>query len=144
MTKPPYKISTEPPPNYARAREKFGIDFYGHPVGTVFTYGDTIHVAQGYLQHDVLMHELVHVKQQTQFEGGPEAWWEKFFEDEQFRFDQEMAAYRTQYRYVVNTVKSRAVRHEHALFYAQCLERMYSLPGFGVMDFYNLIVAGKK
>jgi len=140
MEKINYKISTSPPPVYERAVKEFGVDFYGHPISTIFTYGDTIHVASGYLQKDVLAHELTHVEQQTTYPGGAAAWWERYFIDEDFRLQQEIEAYRRQYKFVIATNPNRSFRHEQALFYARCMKDMYSFEDMTVTDFYALIV----
>ena len=134
-----YTISTEPPPCYEAAREKFSCDFYAEPVAPVFTYGDTIHVASGHLQDDVLAHELVHVRQHAAYPGGPAAWWERYLADEMFRYEQEMMAYKEQYRFIDRTVKDRNRKHSKLMFLARCVKDMYAFPGLGIMEIMNEI-----
>jgi len=112
-------ISTQKPPAhiYDKAVEKWGVDFNK---GIVFTYGDTIHSA-GPIPKDLMVHELVHVKQHREYPGGPDMWWERYLEDDKFRYEQELEAYRKQYQWVKNNVKDREKVHKHFMHYAQCL-----------------------
>ena len=63
---------------------------------TVYTYGDTIYYKGGELSDSLISHEITHVLQQTKM--GKDEWWEKYLEDEKFRLDQEVEAYRNQYK----------------------------------------------
>jgi len=83
------------PPNgiYDRDREKWGVEF---ETGAIFTYGDTIY-CKFELPEDLIAHEKTHVKQQLEYDGGPNAWWRRYFRDDEFRLDQEVKAYRRQY-----------------------------------------------
>ncbi len=120
-----YFISNIPPESvYDEAVEKFGIDFYGHPISTIFTFGDTVHVASGVLEDDILEHELTHVKQQTEYPGGAPAWWRRYFDDMNFRFSQEIEAYRVQYDYIVSTVRDRNKRFVRLHFLSKCLSKV--------------------
>lgn len=63
----------------------------------VFTYGDTLYNPSGSeIPRDLLAHELVHVEQQG---DDPEGWWDRFLAEPDFRFHQELVAYRKQYKY---------------------------------------------
>lgn len=117
-----YKISKDPPEGiYEKAKELWKVDFEN----TVFTYGDTIH-SKYPLTSDVLAHELVHVRQQT--EMGKDVWWNRYWTDPQFRLDQEAEAYREQYRTVCNLIADRNNRSKALLFYAQSLSgSMYGM-----------------
>ena len=97
-------IKHTPPKNgiYEKAKKKWNVDFDS----VVFTYGDTIHCKHG-LSKDLFVHERTHVRQQAKYKGGPKAWWERYLEDDQFRYDQELAAYKVQYRWVKEHVKDR-------------------------------------
>lgn len=79
---------------YERAQKKFGVDFYK---GVVFAVGQNIHCLYE-LPADYLEHEKTHLRQQAKI--GVEKWWDKYFEDDQFRFKQELEAYRAQYQYM--------------------------------------------
>jgi hypothetical protein len=94
-------ISLTPPPNMLEITKAFGVKWGGD---TVFTYGDTIHSNTTDLPANLIIHEMVHMKQQREFEGGVEAWWEKYLVDEDFRLQEELLAYRTQYQYLIATM----------------------------------------
>lgn len=90
------KIANTFPPNYAKIASTFKIK---GRAGIIFTWGDTIYNPSKIdIPPDLIAHEQVHEQQQRQI-GGPKVWWEKYLEDPQFRFEQELAAYRAQYAY---------------------------------------------
>lgn len=109
------------PPIYERAQEVF--DLSG--MQPVFTYGEVIYNPHGnYLDEPLLAHERVHSLQQS---DGPLAWWERYFVDASFRFDQEIEAYREQYRVAKRTIKDRnALNH-----YVRRLAQDLSSPMYG-------------
>lgn len=84
-------------PHYERAVKNFEI----YP-STVFAYDDTIFSAFPMVDHLVL-HECHHLHQQKNFEGGADAWWERYFIDPKFRLDQELEAFRKQ----IKSIKDR-------------------------------------
>lgn len=131
-----YKISTDFPPVYDAAIKKFGgaADFNK---GIVYTYGDTVHVKKGVLRDDVEAHETVHVVQQTKYPGGAEAWWKRYMEDPKFCLDQELEAYRAQYKFVLKNYHKRQ-HFEMLKFYAECLCKIYDLK-IGMFEAMNLI-----
>jgi hypothetical protein len=90
------KISTEKPPIYDRAAQVFDI-----PATAVFTYGDTIFSPSGATNFsvDLVAHEKVHMRQQG---DNPEEWWELYLTNREFRLEQEVEAYREQYRVYCN------------------------------------------
>lgn len=102
---------------YDRAVKQFGVDF---DKGIVFTYGENIHSKET-LTQDLLVHEMVHVRQQTTMIGGEDAWWEKYFTDPKFRIKQELEAYQAQYKFVVENIKDRNERARHLFFFATSL-----------------------
>lgn len=118
-----YKISHLPPPIYKQAKEKFGVDFYKRGV---FTYGDTIYFAKGNLTPDIIVHEMKHMKQQVNV-GGPENWWKKYFEDEEFRLSQEIEAYQAQYKEVCIQTKDKEQRYKDLMFFVRTLMLIYDL-----------------
>lgn len=80
------------PPIIDRIKESFTIR-----ETTVFTWGDTVFIPSGNpLTDHVEKHEEVHEKQQA---GDPAKWWDRYLADPGFRFDQELAAYRVQYKF---------------------------------------------
>lgn len=65
----------------------------------VFTYGDTVyHPSGGELAEHVKQHERVHIQQQTKMDK--DEWWAEYLKNPQFRLEQELAAYRVQFKYI--------------------------------------------
>lgn len=90
------------PPNYKKIKEKFN-----PPYGVVFTYGDTLYVPfEENISIDLAAHEQVHMEQQK----NPEEWWKKYFEDENFRTEQELQAYQVQYKTFCKQIKAKKER----------------------------------
>ncbi len=89
------EIKQEKPPNYEAICKVLtpGED-------AVFTYGSTLYCPHlkdmSRIQDHLLVHEEVHVKQQT----NPEEWWDRYLKDPAFRLEQELEAYATQYAFV--------------------------------------------
>lgn len=96
------RIVSEPPPPriYEACKEKFGADFEN----TVFTHGETIHSKYPIPQH-LVEHERKHASQQCIY--GIVAWWDRYLEDDQFRFEQELEAYQEQYKWIKKNIKNR-------------------------------------
>lgn len=91
------KIKEEKPPVYDMVTKAFGRE----PVTAIFTYGDTIYNPQKYQMADhIVEHEKIHMPQQLNFPGGPDAWWAKYLTDSEFRVDQEARAYGRQYEFL--------------------------------------------
>lgn len=131
-----YAIVTTEPPIYNRAKEVFKIPNFEE--GVVFTYAPNIHVFNGKLDADLLEHELIHIKQQMAYPGGVVAWWERYFLDPVWRLEQELEAYRHQYKYVVDHCPKHS--HFHMLrFFAKCLCKIYALDGMSEVKAMNLI-----
>lgn len=124
-----YKISRVPPPCYAAAQAKFGVNFFRD--GVVFTYGDTIHVYKGGLTPDLVVHESMHIQQQKHYRGGAQGWWMDYIRDPEFRLEQELQAYRAQWNYVKTYYKKNTHPH-HLNFFAKSLCMVYKLPGMDI------------
>ncbi len=87
-------IYGEYPPNYKAIAKTFKIK---GRTDIVFTYGYKLYIPSGDRPDKHLMkHEETHARQQA--EMGAEEWWARYFVDPQFRFVQELEAYRNQYR----------------------------------------------
>lgn len=90
-------IATEKPAIYDRLKERFKtIDW---DKGLAIVFGNKIYTKYKLPNH-VLAHELVHVRQQYDFIGGPTAWWDEYLTNDKFRLEQEVEAYATQVRYI--------------------------------------------
>lgn len=86
-------ILQEYPPNF----EKIIAKLKPGP-GTVFAYDRTIYAPNGAgLPYHLIAHEEIHFQQQEDI-GGSEIWWDRYIEDPGFRLDQEIEAYRAQYK----------------------------------------------
>lgn len=84
------------PPNYKKIADTFNIK---DNEGVIFTYGNDLYVPDGeriLIDKPLIKHEKVHARQQKKIGIG--LWWERFLEDADFRFTQELEAYREQYR----------------------------------------------
>jgi hypothetical protein len=88
------------PPNIDDIRARFN-----PPPGTVFAYDDTIYSPHSAtLPAELVAHERIHFGQQARA-GGPKAWWRRYLDDPAFRLEQEVEAYRAQYRLVAQLAR---------------------------------------
>lgn len=86
------KQKKEFPPNIEKIRAVFPITSR-----TVFTYGDVIYNPNdGFIDLPLEEHEKTHSIQQKHY--GIEEWWDEYIKNPVFRFEQELEAYRNQYR----------------------------------------------
>lgn len=90
------KIEHAFPPNWEDIKAVLNVDA-DH---TIFTYGDTIYNPGGFRVDEALLaHEMVHQSQQNGLgEDGPAKWWDRFLKDPKWRLEQEIEAYRVQWR----------------------------------------------
>lgn len=92
-----------------------------------YTYGDTLYTpnAGKPIEKHLLKHEMTHVKQQG---SDPDAWWDMYGKSPQFRYEQELEAYRNQYK---------SFKNEHgkikAYEFAKYLANDMSSPMYGGM-----------
>lgn len=95
------KIEQNNPPNYDEIALYFDIE--GKPV--VFAYGDTLYNPSGnFIPDHLMVHEEVHSRQQ-----GIEVkeWWDRYLIDPDFRLEQEVEAYRAQYKFLSKQTRNR-------------------------------------
>jgi len=114
MTKKPYKISRDRPPNWDKIVEAFKPNWEHVAV----TYGDTIHAKYPEkISKDIMHHEEVHLKQQEYSNEKAVEWWDRYIADKNFRYQQEAEAYRAQYKYLKERTKDRNLlaRNAHLL-----------------------------
>lgn len=108
------KIVKSFPPNIEKIRNKF--DLIGHSV--IFTYGDTIYSPHSdNLPDHLIHHEEIHTKQQG---TNPEEWWGRYLLEDNFRLEQEVAAYKAQYYFVAANL-SRQERRDFLKLLAKTL-----------------------
>ncbi|MFP3947127.1 MAG: hypothetical protein ACLFWG_00220 [Longimicrobiales bacterium] len=89
--RPRVRIVERNPPNIREIRAAF--DLTGNEI---FAWGpDTIFNPSGaHLSPALIAHETEHVRQQN---GDPEAWWDRYLRDAEFRLDQEVVAHRAEW-----------------------------------------------
>lgn len=61
---------------------------------TIFAYNGKIYTNEKLLPPDILMHELIHLKRQNKI--GADKWVKRYLEDDQFRLNEEVIAYKAQ------------------------------------------------
>lgn len=87
------KISIDYPPLYQAIKEV--LPNHGK---SIFCHGDTIYNPYNLeITEDLKVHEAVHQKQQG---DNPNLWWSNYLSDKDFRLQQEIEAYGTQYAWV--------------------------------------------
>ena len=78
----------------------------GKPV--IFTWGNTIYNPEGCTVSPALKaHESVHAQRQTNDDRQIRSWWERYLLDPQFRYAEELAAHRAEYRAFKSWTKDR-------------------------------------
>ena len=99
MDKPPgvqVQIVKTYPPNIAAIRAKFPAA--ADRRGLLFAYGDVLHNPDGVeVPIHLIRHEAVHIEEQR-LVGGPEAWWNLYLIDPEFRLRQELMASVVEYQ----------------------------------------------
>lgn len=86
------EIKKEYPPNINEITKHFPLT-----IDVVFTYGDIIYSPASLdIPKHLFIHEQTHSKQQLVM--GVDKWWSKYFEDSDFRLNQEVEAYAAQYK----------------------------------------------
>jgi len=86
---------------------------------TIFTYGKKIYNPAGRaIPEDLIIHEMVHQKQQGFF---PRLWWRKYLRDPDFRFFQEAEAYAAEYKFICEKIKDKNYRVKNLIRFAQTL-----------------------
>jgi len=97
------KISFDNPPHNIRELCEGAFDLSG--AVPVFTFKDTIHNPhQAVISDHLVAHEAVHTKQQGE---EPVKWWWNYLQDPEFRFAQELEAYRAQYAFAKGQIKDK-------------------------------------
>jgi len=94
-----------------------------------YTYGDTCYTTSERLRTDLERHEMTHTKQQG---ADPDDWWAMYGRSPKFRYEQELEAYRVQYKYVL--AKDGRIK---AFEFAKHLARDMSSPMYGDMCTFN-------
>ena len=88
---------------------------------TIFTYGDTVYVSgNDQLPRSLIVHECVHITQQTAEGMTPEFWWECYLKSMKFRYRQELPAHQMEWKVAV----SEGNRHERRAATARIAKRL--------------------
>lgn len=104
------RIEKAVPPNYNEISDRFKLATLGS-FNPVFAYGDILFNPTGLnIPPDLMVHEEVHSAQQRAM--GVEEWWEMYLKSDSFRLDQEVEAYRAQYRYFSENFNRHRRRYE--------------------------------
>jgi hypothetical protein len=111
-------ISKNKPPKWIldEVKKQFGVLWES---GVIFTYNGVISNCKGEMTEDLLAHEGNHIKQQAKI--GADNWWKKYFEDPQFRYQQELECYRKQYQWIKKNIQDRNEVFRHLMHYAKSL-----------------------
>jgi len=116
------KISKKKPPKWIldAVKEKWGVEWND---GIIFTYGDQISNSIGRMSADLLVHEMHHTIQQRNYADfdGPDKWWKRYLEDDQFRYEQELECYRLQHKWLKEVNKNKQETWMFTRHYANCL-----------------------
>ena len=100
------RIIDSRPPNFAQIVKAFK---GAERPGVIFAYAPDIYAPGAKdLPQSLIAHELVHICRQEAM--GVELWWDKYIEDEDFRFMEELIAHQAEYNDLITTSPSRVVR----------------------------------
>jgi hypothetical protein len=117
------KIVIDKPPNFESISHVFPLVLTEK--GILYCWDDTIYNPDGVLvSKPLIAHEKVHSIRQT---GKPDVWWEHYLETKLFRFEEELAAYRSEYRVACLEEKDRNQRN----FYLVSCARRLAGPLYG-------------
>ena len=90
------KIIHAYPPNLGAILRHFP-SVKGRP-GVIFAWGDRIYNPGGQtLPFQIMAHEVEHAMRQNAM-GGPEKWWDRYLNEPEFMWTQELFAHRVEYR----------------------------------------------
>jgi len=94
------------PPNINEIRQYLDVDKHK----PFFCYGNTLYNPfKQIIPEDILFHESIHAKQQTNY-FSPDFWWQKYLMDREFRKEVELEAFARQYLWLKQYVPEKAYR----------------------------------
>lgn len=115
-------LSKECPPIYERLKRVFPIDWDD---GVIIAYGMSVFCKYD-LPPQKVIHELVHCKRQEAM--GKELWWDLYLAKDSFRLEEEVLAYKAEYKFFCENVRDRNQRFEYLYELAQNLSsKQYDL-----------------
>lgn len=103
------KVINARPPNFAAIVKIFPLAVNA---GTIFAYDGDIYAPgrRSELPSCIIAHELVHLERQKEI--GADLWWQRYLEDEKFRYDEELLAHRAEYQALARMAPSRQMRRQ--------------------------------
>ena len=104
------RIINQRPPNFGKIALAFPQAF---GAGVIFAYWDTIYFPNGAncdLPEALLRHEQVHLQRQQEMESA-ELWWDRYIEDAEFRFNEELLAHVAEYEWHIENGSRQQRRH---------------------------------
>ena len=119
------RVIADWPPNIEQIREVLPVT-----ERNIFAYNQTIYnPGGGKLPPSLIEHEKVHFLQQVNYEGGHEAWWERFLVDKAFRLQQEIPAHKIEWR--VYLMSAKATQRNHRRLTLKEMAKRLSAPMYG-------------
>ena len=132
------KIVIGYPPNIDKIRKTFG----DIPSGVVFTWGNTLYNPDnGIIPDDLMVHEQTHMAQHG---DDPEGWWDKYLADPKFLLQEELEAYRNQYKQFISHKRNRDRQRSFLFARRIAIDLSGSIYGniVGFQDALNMIKRG--
>lgn len=121
------RFSSDEPSCYEQLRERFGGPEWKDS-DDVISWDGVIYARNLPLPEGTLVHERVHLADQAAFEGGPEAYLEKYLHDREFRKQTEVKAYTAQLQYIgLKVAKNQSELAVARSRFAMDLSLMYDL-----------------
>lgn len=135
------RIIHQRPPNFEQIAAAFPHVLTAK--GVMFCYGTALYLPDGGSPSPSLMeHERVHSERQL-LRPTIDHWWADYIADEKYRFDEELAAHREEWRYVHDHEVSKYNRKQHL----RAIARRLSGPLYGhmvTMDEAKRMIAGRR
>lgn len=114
------------PPVWQRCADAFGEGNVNRP-GVIFAYGEAIYNPAGvHIPKHIMAHEAVHGERQVAYEGGPDAWWDRYLVDREFRLAEELLAHQAEYKALVK-------RHGHSPHDLRTIAHKLASPLYGAI-----------
>lgn len=108
------------PPVWHEIEKRFPVKWEDQ---VIVTYYPNVHCVTGEISIFKQVHESIHLGQQKKM--GVQQWWTRYFDDTQFRLDQEVEAYRAEARYLRDN-PNLTVRDQRRSYLRQIVEQLSS------------------
>jgi hypothetical protein len=97
-------ISKEKPPIYDALVAKFNVNW---DTGLIVAYDGKIH-SKDYIAPQKIIHERTHLDRQATL--GNDVWWKLYLDNDVFRFEEEVLAYKAEANFIKKNIKNREDR----------------------------------